>query len=44
MNIHEYQAKVILAEFGVPVPKGGVALTVDEAMSVAESLAVLSGW
>jgi len=38
MNIHEYQAKVILAEFGVPVPKGGVALTVDEAMSVAESL------
>ncbi|MDQ6999786.1 MAG: ADP-forming succinate--CoA ligase subunit beta [Mariprofundus sp.] len=38
MNIHEYQAKAILAEFGVPVPKGGVAFTADEAVSVAESL------
>jgi len=38
MNIHEYQAKKILAEFGVPVPNGGVAFAVDEAVSVAESL------
>jgi len=38
MNIHEYQAKAILAAFGVPVPKGGAAFTVDEAVSVAESL------
>ncbi len=38
MNIHEYQAKIILAEFGVPVPEGGAAFTVDEAVSVAKSL------
>jgi len=38
MNIHEYQAKSILAEFGVPVPKGGAAFTVDEAVSQAEAL------
>ena len=38
MNIHEYQAKLLLAEFGVPVPEGEVAFTADEAVSVAESL------
>jgi len=38
MNIHEYQAKIILADYGVPVPEGGVAFTADEAVSVAESL------
>ncbi len=31
MDIHEYQAKEILANFGVPVPKGGVAFTPEQA-------------
>ena len=38
MNIHEYQAKALLAEYGVPVAKGGAAFTVDEAVSAAERL------
>ena len=39
MNIHEYQAKQILHDFAVPVPKGGVAFTVDEAVEAAKKLA-----
>jgi len=38
MKIHEYQAKQILERYGVPVPKGNVAFTVDEALKVAEDL------
>src|SRR5262249_31030385 len=38
MNIHEYQAKALLAKFGVPVPKGGVAYTPEEAEQVAGKL------
>lgn len=38
MKIHEYQGKDILRSFDVPVPKGGVAFSVDEAVSVAETL------
>ncbi len=38
MNIHEYQAKTILAKYGVAVPRGGVAYTPSEAESVAQSL------
>jgi succinyl-CoA synthetase beta subunit len=38
MNIHEYQAKAVLREFGVPVPKGIAAFTVDEAMKAASEL------
>lgn len=38
MNIHEYQAKQLLAKYGVAVPKGGVAYTADEAVKVAEDL------
>jgi succinyl-CoA synthetase beta subunit len=38
MNIHEYQAKTLLAKFGVPLLKGGVAYTKDEAMDVARTL------
>ncbi len=38
MNIHEYQAKGLLAEFGVAVPRGGIAYTADEAAKVAEEL------
>src|SRR5689334_14988999 len=39
MNIHEYQAKALLAKFAVPLLKGGVAYTRDEAMDVARKLA-----
>jgi len=38
MNIHEYQAKELLAKYGVAVPKGGVAFTPDEAVKAAEAL------
>src|SRR3954465_12545446 len=38
MNIHEYQAKTLLAKFAVPLLKGGVAYTRDEAMDVARKL------
>jgi succinyl-CoA synthetase beta subunit len=38
MNIHEYQAKTLMAKFGVAVPKGGVAYTPDEAEKVAREL------
>ncbi len=36
MNIHEYQAKEIFREHGLPVPPGEVARTPDEARSIAE--------
>lgn len=36
MNIHEYQAKAILRKYGVAVPEGEVAFTVDEAVNAAE--------
>lgn len=39
MNIHEYQSKAILREYGVNVPNGQVAFTVDEAVEAAEKLA-----
>lgn len=39
MNIHEYQAKKLLAGFGVAVPRGGVAYTAPEAAQVAKDLA-----
>jgi succinyl-CoA synthetase beta subunit len=38
MNIHEYQAKSLLAKFGVAVPKGGVAYTPEEAVEAAKKL------
>jgi succinyl-CoA synthetase beta subunit len=38
VNIHEYQAKELLAKFGVPVPAGYAALTVDEAVAAAAKL------
>ena len=38
MNIHEYQAKAVLREFGVPVPRGVPAFSVDEAVKGAEQL------
>ncbi|BCX82692.1 succinyl-CoA synthetase beta subunit [Methylomarinovum caldicuralii] len=38
MNIHEYQAKSLLAEYGIPVPAGEVAETAAAARRAAESL------
>ena len=38
MNIHEYQAKELLAKFGVGIPAGHAALTVEEAVAAAKKL------
>ena len=38
MKIHEYQGKEVLRQFGIPVPRGIPALTVDEAVAAAEKL------
>src|SRR5450631_1267272 len=38
MKIHEYQAKDILAKYGVPVPRGEVANTLDEAIIIGKRL------
>ena len=38
MKLHEYQAKELLARYGVPVPGGKVARSADEAAAVAEEL------
>jgi succinyl-CoA synthetase beta subunit len=38
MNIHEYQAKAVLAKYGVPVPRGHAAFSVDEAVENARKL------
>lgn len=43
MNLHEYQAKQILSSFGVPVPKGIMAETVDNAVEAAKEIQKLSG-
>ena len=38
MNIHEHQAKELLARYGVAIPRGGAAFSVDEAVKVASEL------
>ena len=38
MNIHEYQAKELLAKYGVPVPAGHAAMNVEEAVAAAAKL------
>jgi succinyl-CoA synthetase beta subunit len=38
MNLHEYQAKRIFAEYGIPVPKNAVVRTVEEAVAAAKNL------
>lgn len=40
MNLHEYQAKFLLARYGFPVPNGKVAYNVDDCLRVAEQLAL----
>src|SRR5215470_2555337 len=39
MNIHEYQAKAVLREFGVPTPGGHAAFSVEQAVKAARDLA-----
>jgi succinyl-CoA synthetase beta subunit len=38
MNIHEYQAKELLAQYGVAVPRGIAAMSVDEAVEAAKQM------
>ena len=38
MNIHEYQAKQLLAKYGVAIVRGGVAYTAPEAENIAKDL------
>ncbi len=38
MNFHEYQAKALFAEYGIPVPKGELATTADEAVEAAKKV------
>ena len=38
MNIHEYQAKELLAKYGIAVPAGHAAMTVEEAVAGAKQL------
>lgn len=38
MKVHEYQAKEVLSKFGVPVPKGKVAFSANEAFSIAKEI------
>jgi succinyl-CoA synthetase beta subunit len=43
MKIHEYQAKSLLAKYGVPVPRGKVAFSVDEALAAAKEFGAGGG-
>jgi succinyl-CoA synthetase beta subunit len=38
VKVHEYQAKSVLSPFGVPVPRGKLAFTADEAVTIAKEL------
>ena len=38
MNLHEYQAKRLFAKHGVPIPRGKVATTTEQARSIARDL------
>lgn len=38
MKLHEYQSKQIFARYGIPIPKGRVAATAEEAKTIAEEL------
>jgi succinyl-CoA synthetase beta subunit len=38
MKLHEYQSKQLFAQYGIPIPRGRVAMTAAEAKSIAEEL------
>jgi succinyl-CoA synthetase beta subunit len=41
MKLHEYQSKQIFSRYGIPIPRGRVAATADEAKQIAKDL---GGW
>jgi len=43
MNLHEYQAKQLFAEYGLPVSQGFACDTPEEAAAAAEKLAAICG-
>ena len=43
MDIHEYQAKKILSDFGIHIPRGGIAYSPENAEYKASKLEVLNG-
>jgi succinyl-CoA synthetase beta subunit len=43
MNVHEFQAKQILAKYDLPIPDFGVASTADEAKKIVEDLGLTEG-
>ena len=44
MNIHEYQAKKILSQYGIIVPKGWIAYTSEEAKRISSSVSATGPW
>ena len=38
MKLHEYQAKALLKDYGIPVPEGEVAATPEEARTIARRI------
>jgi malate-CoA ligase subunit beta len=44
MDIHEYQAKEILARFGVPVPRGGLPTAPNRPATGPVNSAAMPGW
>lgn len=44
MNIHEYQAKKILCQYGINIPKGGIAYTPEETKRVAAKVSSRGPW
>ncbi|UCG39162.1 MAG: hypothetical protein JSV00_02700 [bacterium] len=38
MNLHEFQSKALFSEYGIPVPEGYPAATVDDAVAAARAL------
>ncbi|MHB8544614.1 MAG: ATP-grasp domain-containing protein, partial [Leptospirales bacterium] len=43
MNIHEYQAKELFKEFGIPVPNGVLVETVEQARQLIASSSIFNG-
>ena len=44
MDIHEYQAKKILSDFGVGIPRGGIAYSPENAEFNAREIGGSNGW
>ena len=38
VKVHEYQAKALMAEYGIPIPNGGVVSNINESLQVAQNL------